>query len=468
MLTNQAVYKPDGRVVNQPLPWHLAWSLECAWPWCCRYIEYENWEVNSATNIPLQVELSPRLGIGISAESDDAGSQRIVLTWKDNVADLDSWTMTPTSRCTVSYNGKICQDDTFKVDLDIDDTSFYGPETTTIRFADRGKFSYFVHIFSAGSWDSIQANVKVYDKAGLVHSVGNPVCSNGGERWWHVVDYEPALRKFTLVNQLKEVRDASYTVHELSASTLGEAPTCECSASTPNAIPDILSGVTDFGGQIVATQGLCREKAQSLFDAANTDVPTDRTASKSVSQLADKVSARIKHRFDAVKAIATKFSALLNSAPTPNAAQRLPCCEVNGGRCNTCNIAAAFSPTIPVDLTRSCLRYPAAVSSEETDGRNGVPDDEMEALIAIQSDLNEALASDETMKWIYVGTSSGGYSIAPKAERPQSTCQTYDPRHRPWYAEAVSGPKSIVILLDTRGGATNLLEASGTMTGIFE
>ena len=153
--------------------------------------------------------------------------------------------------CTVYYQEKKCGDKglDFEVDLDIDDTDYYGPETTTIRKSSRGRFSYFIHIFSIGKrWSQIDANVKVYDKTGLVHNVNNPKCT-GTKRWWHVVDYDPTQRTFTLVNQLKSKKDPDNSKHALASATLGQKPQCVCGNENP--LPLIDDGVQAFGSELV-------------------------------------------------------------------------------------------------------------------------------------------------------------------------------------------------------------------------
>eukprot|EP00055_Hartaetosiga_balthica_P000070 m.135582 g.135582 ORF g.135582 m.135582 type:complete len:568 (-) comp10085_c0_seq1:193-1896(-) len=58
-------------------------------------------------------------------------------------------------------------------------------------------------------------------------------------------------------------------------------------------------------------------------------------------------------------------------------------------------------------------------------------------------------AKSSTTKWRYFGAPSGFYRIYPGV--PQQTCNSYDPRLRPWYVAATSGPKDIVIVLDRSG-----------------
>lgn len=56
--------------------------------------------------------------------------------------------------------------------------------------------------------------------------------------------------------------------------------------------------------------------------------------------------------------------------------------------------------------------------------------------------------------WLYYGSSNGVFRMYPAA--PDSQCDAqgealYDPRKRPWYVSASSGPKDIVLVLDTSG-----------------
>jgi len=61
---------------------------------------------------------------------------------------------------------------------------------------------------------------------------------------------------------------------------------------------------------------------------------------------------------------------------------------------------------------------------------------------------------DPTTKWSYVGTESGVNMIAPKWSGDESSCKSYDPRLRPWYSEAISGSKNVVVVVDGAGAAS--------------
>ena len=105
---------------------------------------------------------------------------------------------------------------------------YYGPETTTIYKSSWGRFSYFVHIYTTGKkWSQIDANVRVYDKTGLVYSVSSPKCE-GKKRWWHVVDYDATQRSFTLIDRLTYKKKPAISKHALASATLGAGPSCSC------------------------------------------------------------------------------------------------------------------------------------------------------------------------------------------------------------------------------------------------
>lgn len=61
--------------------------------------------------------------------------------------------------------------------------------------------------------------------------------------------------------------------------------------------------------------------------------------------------------------------------------------------------------------------------------------------------------NDDTLKWQYIGFPTGAYRIYPGV--PQETCGSYDPRIRPWYVAATSGPKDVVIVVDVSGSMLN-------------
>lgn len=140
-----------------------------------------------------------------------SGDLRIVLTWDEYPYDLDSHLKGSTvegdgefhvyfSNLEYSYNGKT------QVFLDLDDTSSYGPETTTIYKANQsGKYSFYVHDYSnRGNNDNTElatsrAKVQVFAGETLVASYSVP--TSGVGTVWHVFDFDADEHKLIPVNE---------------------------------------------------------------------------------------------------------------------------------------------------------------------------------------------------------------------------------------------------------------------------
>ena len=78
-------------------------------------------------------------------------------------------------------------------------------------------------------------------------------------------------------------------------------------------------------------------------------------------------------------------------------------------------------------------------------------------------------AGDATIRWQYFGTPSGFYRIFPGVA--QETCNDYDPRARPWYVAATSGPKDVMIMLDTSfsmNAGNRITLAKDAIIGVLE
>lgn len=123
-------------------------------------------------------------------EEPEEGTVRIVLTWGANPYDLDSHFTGPESngeRFHVYYSNKTDVDN--YVNLDVDDTNSYGPETITINSFYSGIYRYSVHNYSdqstAGGSGIAEspARVEIYDYSGLIDSYTAPVFSGSGNTW---------------------------------------------------------------------------------------------------------------------------------------------------------------------------------------------------------------------------------------------------------------------------------------------
>ena len=102
-----------------------------------------------------------------------------------------------------------------------------------------------------------------------------------------------------------------------------------------------------------------------------------------------------------------------------------------------------------LDFESSVVRYPspdpstlsnAEVATETCWTRN------MDA--RFKQELGRTLEST-TLRWQYIGTPNGFYRIYPGSA--QDSCNNYDPRVRPWYVAATSGPKNVILVIDVSG-----------------
>ena len=144
------------------------------------------------------------------------GNLRIVLTWGARPYDLDSHLRGPASngQFHVYYSNKTSSGANGKLaDLDVDDTSSYGPETVTIYNMDRGgMYSYYVHDFSNRAYDGSSemsnsgAQVKVYRGSALLATYNIPTSRAGTV--WHVFDYDANTNKLIPVNTFSSESNA--------------------------------------------------------------------------------------------------------------------------------------------------------------------------------------------------------------------------------------------------------------------
>lgn len=111
-----------------------------------------------------------------------SGQYRIVLTWGETPSDLDSHLITPSGE-EVYFSDKTTT--AGDANLDVDDTSSYGPETITITSPQSGIYKYFVYNWS-GSPDitTSSAVIKVYNSSGLIKTYNVPTTGTG--RYWNV------------------------------------------------------------------------------------------------------------------------------------------------------------------------------------------------------------------------------------------------------------------------------------------
>ena len=170
--------------------------------------------ITNHINIAVVLDETKTYNVTLSPENSsiDTDNLRIVLTWGEYPWDLDSHLygkdkLTDSDVFHTCYWAKnYYQGSTAIAKLDVDDTTSYGPETTTIyELNDNMKYSYYVHDYTNGYSSSSTAmaasGAKVQVYAGNVCYFTFNVPNEGGT-WWHVFDYDPATDALTPVNAM--------------------------------------------------------------------------------------------------------------------------------------------------------------------------------------------------------------------------------------------------------------------------
>ena len=145
--------------------------------------------------------------VNISLNPDNqlplSGNLRAVLHWGSTPRDLDSHMVGPQGdgRFHVYYRNMR----ETNVNLDVDNTSGYGPETISINETEPGVYSYYVHDYTnRGSSNSVAmsnsgAYVELY--VGNVHLYTIHIPENREGTLWHVFDYNSETDQITLINE---------------------------------------------------------------------------------------------------------------------------------------------------------------------------------------------------------------------------------------------------------------------------
>ena len=145
--------------------------------------------------------LSPQLG---------TDQIRIVLTWSDHPADLDSHLWLPSAYpYHVFFSGQgDCEAFPYAC-LDRDDTDGQGPETITIQRRYAGNYVYAVKdYYETGKLTTSGALVEVYEQEGLIDSIQVPTSGDGD--WWYVFDLDGSTGEITLQNYTTSTSPGPY------------------------------------------------------------------------------------------------------------------------------------------------------------------------------------------------------------------------------------------------------------------
>ncbi|MCK5294538.1 MAG: hypothetical protein KAJ49_07800, partial [Arcobacteraceae bacterium] len=130
-----------------------------------------------------------------------------VLTWGDRPSDLDTHLSGPentdNSRFHAYYSDKIigttpedrlkpCDTNGTIATIDVDDTSAYGPETTSICKTFEYTYHYYIYNYSGSpDFDESNAQVRVKTANGFTHTFNVPYDSSNNDNYWHVFDMDP-------------------------------------------------------------------------------------------------------------------------------------------------------------------------------------------------------------------------------------------------------------------------------------
>lgn len=147
------------------------------------------------------ITLVPENGADVTADQ-----LRVVLTWGEEPADLDSHMICYSE--TMSYHIWYRQQNFYgdsTANLDVDDTDSYGPETVTVNNMNvNEKFSYYVHDYTNS--DDYNTNAMSLSGAKVEVYLGEKniatyfVPSNQEGTLWHVFDFDAATQTITPVN----------------------------------------------------------------------------------------------------------------------------------------------------------------------------------------------------------------------------------------------------------------------------
>ena len=136
------------------------------------------------------------------------GKLRVVLWWNEHPSDLDSHMVGPTpggKTFHTWYSDKNAYEgNTVIADLDRDDTTSFGPETTTVRTEVDGTYYFFVHWYAGqapfsgcGAWAQVYVGTEL--KATYYIPYGN-----SSYRYWNVFSYDSSTETLTEIGTLTE------------------------------------------------------------------------------------------------------------------------------------------------------------------------------------------------------------------------------------------------------------------------
>lgn len=220
-----------------------------------------------------------------------SGEIRIVLTWGEMPRDLDSHLTGPASSGSTFHtyydNSEYCENGTALVQLDVDDTTSYGPETTTIYTQIGGIYHFSIHDYtnrnstSSTALASSGACVKIYfGDAQLTYYVPNEEGTV-----WDVFEYNSNTGEFTVLNNMYYESDPSRIGFGNTAGTMlrGIAATTEDTRKDYEKEEGSSGKDDSTSGDAAVTE----EKNDTTSNDGNADVSADVSADDSTDVAAD-------------------------------------------------------------------------------------------------------------------------------------------------------------------------------------
>jgi len=143
----------------------------------------------------------------VVAQQETEYDYKFILTWDEYPTDLDSHLYTPSidgSAYHVYYASRGSADTAPFAWLDVDDTSSYGPEATTIEELFPGTYTFAVYDWSGnGLLSTSGAHVEVFNGRDRVGGYDVPAAGGDAAHWWWTVGtVDGTTGAFTLVNTL--------------------------------------------------------------------------------------------------------------------------------------------------------------------------------------------------------------------------------------------------------------------------
>ncbi len=222
---------------------------------------------------------------------------RFVLTWGSESSgapsDLDAYLLGPTvdgERFQVYFNDKVySMDDTVYAQLDVDDTSYEGPETVTIHTLVNGTYTFYVRNYSeTPDFSFSNAQVNVYQGSELISTYNAP--AGEPEDYWKVCTYNSAsgrfrgIGKYLTSSEYKDERGYDYihgTLTSIASLERLDGVYLSANAAFETESSDTPYAYISIYGDLDDTYEIIRNNLKvNLFDDADTYEIVDKNSEK--------------------------------------------------------------------------------------------------------------------------------------------------------------------------------------------